>query len=515
MRKLGEVFRLKGLGCTHSQVARSCQVARSTVREYLRRLEGAGLGLPLAEGLSEEELEARLFRQPAARGPVREVPDWAWVERERRRQKGVTLKLLWQEYRGEHPDGYGYTQFCEHYRRWGKGLELAMHQRYRAGEKMFVDWAGVTMPVVDAGSGQVRHAQVFVAALGASNYLYVEAAWTQQLPDWIEAHVHAWEYMGGVAAITVVDNTRSAVSRPCRYDPDTNPAYRALAQHYGTVVIPTRPRRSRDNAKAEVHVQITEREVLAPLRDQTFFSLGELNRRVGERVEAVNRRPMQKLGVSRRELYEELERPALKPLPGERYEYAEFHRARVNIDYHVEVRYHRYSVPYQLRGQQVEVRLSARIVEILHKGRRVATHLRDDRRGGYTTEPSHMPKAHREHLEWSPSRLIRWAGTVGPSCAGVAETIIEEKPHPEQGYRACLGLMRLAKRYGPVRMEAACRRAVALGVCSYRSIKSILTTGKDSEPLPGEEESRDLFSHSHENVRGERYYDGVAEAQRS
>ena len=321
--------------------------------------------------------------------------------------------------------------------------------------------------------------------------------------------------MGGVTEICVPDNPKTAVSKACRYDPDMNPTYRELAKHYGTVIIPARPRKSRDKAKVETGVQIAEREVLAPLRHQSFFSLAELKRAIRERVEAVNRRPMQKLGVSRRELYEELDKPALKPLPPERYEYGEFHRLGVNIDYHVELHCHYYSVPYRLRGQRVEVRATARTVEILHKGRRVASHLRDDRPGKHTTEATHMPRAHRAHLEWSPSRLIRWAGSVGPCCAEAARTIIEGKEHPEQGYRACLGLMRLARQYGPVRMEAACKRAVTLKVCSYRSIKSIMKAGKDSEPLPDEEKSPGLFNRSHENVRGRPYYDGLLETQGS
>ncbi len=505
MRKLREAFRLKALGCNDSEVARSCGVARSTIWDYLRRLGEAELSLPLPEGMDEGELEARLFKRPPIRGPIRAVPDWQCVHRELRR-KGVTLKLLWQEYRRDHPECYGYTQFCEHYRRWGKGLEVSMRQLYRAGEKMFVDWAGMSMPVLDPGGGVAREAQIFVAVLGASNYLYAEATRTQQLPDWVEAHVRAWEYIGGVTEICVPDNTKTAVSKACRYDPDMNPTYHDLAEHYGTVVIPARPRKARDKAKVETGVQIVEREVLAPLRNHTFFSLGELNRSIRKRVEAVNHRPMQKLGVSRLELYQDLDKPALKPLPPERYEYAEFHRPLVSIDYHVEVKCHYYSVPYRLRGQRVDVRLTARTVEVLHKGRRVASHLRYDRKGKHTTEPTHMPKAHRAHLEWSPSRLIRWAGNVGPCCAKAAKTIIEGKPHPEQGYRACLGLMRLARSYGHVRTEAACRRAVALQVCSYRSIKNILKTGKDSEPLPGEEKSPGLFNQSHENIRGQAYY---------
>ncbi len=505
MRKLVEILRLEASGLSRRQIALSCHVARSTVAEHLGKMKAAGLSWPLASDVDEGELERRLFAPslPCSRPIERPLPDWAVVHQELSR-KGVTLRLLWEEYRSEQPDAYRYSQFCEHYRRWAKTLDVCLRQTYRAGERLFVDYAGMTVPVRDAQSGLTHEAQIFVAALGASHYLYAEATRTQQLPDWIEAHVHAYEYLGGVPAITVPDNLKSAVSKACRYEPDINPTYQDMAGHYATAVLPARPAKPRDKAKVESGVQVVEQEVLAPLRHQTFFSLAELNQAIWKRLEDVNRRPFRKLKVSRQDLFLEVDKPALQPLPARRYEYAEFKKARVNIDYHIEVLGHYYSVPYELRGEQLDVRLSARMVEVLHKGRRVAAHPRDERKGLHSTELTHMPRAHREHLAWTPSRIIDWAGTIGPHCARAVRQIIESRPHPEQGYRASLGILRLAKGYTPSRVEAACRRALALDVCRYQSIKSILRTGKDLEPLPPTEGGACPLAHP--NVRGPEYY---------
>jgi len=477
------------------------------VSDYLARLKNAGLDGPQVEELSAEELEGRLFKRSEyrSRDPARPLPDFAKIHQDLRK-KGVTLNLLWQEYIQVHPDGYRYSQFCERYRRWNKTIDVTMRQVHRAGEKLFVDYAGMTMPVTDPCTGQKRAVQIFVAALGASQYIYAEATRTQQLPDWTASHVRTFEYLGGVTEVVVPDNLKSGVSKACRYEPDLNPTYADLAAHYDVAVIPARPHKAKDKAKVESAVQIVEREILARLRDRTFFCLGELNRAINELLGKVNDRPFQKLDASRRQLFEKLDKPALKPLPKRRYEYARFLQPKVNIDYHIEVLGHYYSVPFNLSGRPVDVRLTARVVEVLHRGRRVASHLRDDRKGHYTTDPSHMPKAHRKHAEWTPSRLIQWAGKIGPHCAQAAERIIRRRQHPEQGYRACLGIMRLSKGYRPGRVEAACRRALALDVCSYRSIASILKSGKDSEPLPGDGAELMSCDHHHSNVRGKAYY---------
>lgn len=507
MRKTREVARLRASGLSIRQIARSCRIARSTVSDYLTRLDAACLSWPFPSDLTEEELDARLFTGSEFRGPDRNrpVPEWAYIHKELRR-KGVTKQLLCEEYLETYPDGYQYSQFCEHYRRWAKTLDVCMRQTYRAGEKLFVDYSGMTMPVTNPATGEIQRAEIFVATLGASHYIYAEATWTQQLADWISSHTRTYEHLGGVPEITSPDNLKSGVTRACRYDPDVNKTYADMAAYYDTVVLPRRPRKPRDGAKVETGVQIIERQVLARLRDRTFFSLSELNRAIWELLEGVNKRPFQKLDGSRLELFNELDKPALKHLPSSRYEFAKFLTPTVNIDYHVDVLGHYYSVPYELKGQKVDVRMTARMVEVLHKNKRVASHVRDDRKGKHSTLAEHMPRAHREHLEWTPSRLIRWAGTIGPFCAACAEHIINTRMHPEQGYRACLGIIRLSKSYEYSRLEAACRRALALDVCSYQSIKSILKTGKDREPLPGEDRVVSACNSHHTNVRGADYY---------
>jgi transposase len=504
MRKVSEVARLRASGLSNRQIARSCNLARSTVAEYVERFEGAGLKWPLPPEMSEEELDVRLFQRPETRGrdSARPLPEWQAIHKELQR-RAVTLRLLWEEYQQTWPEGYGYSQFCEHYRRWTETIDVCMRQTYRAGERLFVDYAGMTMPVVDPISGEVYNAQIFVAALGVSHYLYAEATRTQQLPDWIDSHIRTYEYLGGVTEITSPDNLKSGVSTACLYDPDVNPTYLDMARHYGTVVIPRRPRKPRDGAKVESGVQIVEREVLARLRDRTFFSLMELNRAIWEPLEQVNKRPFQKLDGSRLELFRELDKPALRPLPPQRYEFASFLKPTVNIDYHIEVMGHYYSVPFELKGQKVDVRLTVRMVEVLHKIKRVAGHVRDDRKGRYTTDPAHMPKAHREHLDWTPSRIIHWAGTIGPNCATVAEEIIQSRQHPEQGYRASLGLMRLGARYGNERLEAACERALTFDLVSFRAVRNILEAGMDR--LKAEQASA-RPEKPHANLRGPGYY---------
>jgi transposase len=505
VRKIREVLRLKGeCGLSNRQIARSCGISRPTVADYLQAAELAGLGWPLPEGLDDAGLERRLFPpRPVATEEARPEPSWPQVHRELRR-KGVTLTLLWQEYKAADPDGFQYTWFCEHYRRWAGRIDLVMRQEHRAGEKLFVDYAGQTAEVVDRRTGEIREAQLFVAVLGASSYTYAEVTWTQGLPDWIGSHVRAFEFFGGCSEILVPDNLASGVTRPHLYEPDLNPTYQDMAAHFGVAVIPARVAKPKDKAKAEAGVQLAERWILARLRNLTFFSLSELNAAVAELLVELNGRPFQKIPGSRRELFEQLDKPALKPLPQTPYEYAEWSKARVHIDYHVAVDTRYYSVPYQLVGQQVEIRLSARIVEVLHKGKRVASHPRCYDRRRYITLPEHMPKAHREHAQWTPQRIVRWAEKTGPATARVVESILIHRPHPQQGFRSCLGLLRLGKKYSEHRLEAACRRALAIGACSYKSVESILKNGLDRQPLPQAATTIEPLEHS--NIRGADYY---------
>ena len=507
MRKIKEILRLKHeLGLTNRQIGASLHISHVCVGSYLQSAREAGLGWPLPDPLDEDALRRLLLAtEKSPSEPKRYLPPMTEVHRELRR-KGVTLQLLWEEYRRNHPEGYAYTQFCEYYRRFCSQIDPVLRQPHLAGERMFVDWAGLTIPLWDPQTGHSRPAYLFVAALGASNYTYAEAFENSQLPSWIEAHVHAWEFYGGVARLTVPDNPKTAVNHACRYEPELNTSYQELAAHYGTVVIPARARKPQDKAKVEAAVLHAERRIIAALRDQRFFSLAELNAAIRRELQALNERPFQKLPGSRIELFAELDQPALQPLPATRYELALWRKAKANIDYHVQVDWHNYSVPYRFTNQAVEVRLSAHTVEIFHRGQRIALHPRSHQGGGFTTDPAHRPKAHQRHIEWTPARLIGWAQKqVGPQCAAAATYILEHKPHPEQGYRSCLGLMRLSRHYGGARLEQACHRALLLDVCSYRSIQSILEAKLETQPASSPA-SPAVALVTHDNLRGGHYY---------
>ena len=505
MRKVKEVLRLKLVcGLSHRQIAKSCSIGRTTVYEYLRRAKEAGLSWPLPVGMDETSLDRLLF-PPASSIPsgARGEPNWTEIHQERKR-KGVTLFLLWQEYKENHPERYQYSAFCKKYLQWTGKLDLVMRQEHRAGEKMFVDYAGQTAEVIDSSTGEIRQAQVFVAVLGASNYTYAEASWTQSLPDWIGSHSRAFVFFGGVPEIVVPDNLKTGVKRACYYEPDLNPSYQEMATHYGCAVIPARVKKPRDKAKVEVAVQVVERWILARLRHVTFFSLNELNSAIRKLITKLNERPFKKLPGSRKILFDTLDKPALKPLPTHPYVYAEWKKARVHIDYHIEVKDYYYSVPYQLVKQQVDVRVTANTVEIFHKGRRVASHPRSSQGNRHNTLREHMPKPHQSYAEWTPRRLIRWAAKTGPSTAQLIESILASRPHPQQGFRSCLGIMRLGKDYGEKRLEAACARALAIGGLSFKSIKAILKTGLDQRPLLKDQQDSQPIRHI--NIRGAQYY---------
>ena len=502
MRKIREVLRLKHeRGLSHRAIAQACTLGLGTVSLYLQRTARQGLGWPLPAELDDAALEARLYpRATALRNRVR--PDCAYIHRELKRD-GVTLQLLWEEYAEVHPNGYGRTRFFALYREWAQRLRPSMRQVHRAGEKTFVDFSGKRPTLVDRRTGERRRVELFVAVLGASSFTYAEATTTQQLTDWVGAHTRMVEYFGGATALWVPDQLKSAITRPCRYEPDTNRTYEELAAHYGAVVVPARPRKPRDKALVETSVLLAQRWILARLRDQTFFELGALNQAVRVLLDDLNDRPMKKLGVSRRTVYEQLDRPALRPLPAARYVLARWKRCRLNIDYHVLIERHAYSVPFQLLRETVEVRYTTTTVEVFFKGRRVTSHPRR-----YDGQPStlaeHMPSAHRAHAEWTPSRLIRWAAKVGPATERLVTRILQSRPHPEQGYRSVLGIMRLGRQHGNVRLDAACARALALGSCRYHTVRNILTNGQDRLPLEPPVDTNPTPAHS--NIRGPNYY---------
>jgi len=504
MRKVAEVLRLKWeCQLSNRATARSCSISHSTVAEYLRRAQEAGLSWPLPANMGEDTLFELLFPKALPSGTrLIPCPDWSVMHTELRK-KGVTLRLLWVEYREAHPDGYGYSQFCALYRDWAKQVQPSMRFSHKGGEKVFVDYAGQMVPIVDSHTGEIRQAQIFIGVLGASNYTYAEAQESQELPHWIGGHVRMLTFFGGVPEIVVPDNLKAGVKHPCRYEPDLNPTYQDLAEHYGVAVIPTRVRKPKDKAKVEVGVQVVERWILARLRNRTFFSLAELNQAIRELLQELNDRPMAHLECSRRALFQELDQPALRPLPERPYEFAVWKKARVNIDYHIEFEKHYYSVPYTLIHKEVYVRATSSTIEVFHNHQRVASHQRTQAPGRHTTISEHMPPAHQKYQEWSPERITRWTQTIGPHTTQLVHVLLDSRPHPQQTYRSCLGLLRLGSRFGEERLEAACRRALAAGIHSYKGVKNILEAQLDQvEP----EEPPDLVPQTHENVRGPAYY---------
>lgn len=504
MRKTREILRL-GLQCgmSYRDIARSCSSSHPTAIKYLKAAKQAALTYEQIKDMDDVSLHKLLKEHSGKqRKEGRPQPEWAYIHQELKK-KGVTLTLLWQEYKEINPQGYQSTQFCEHYQQWRKRLKLSMRQTYKAGEKLFVDYAGQTVAIHNQGTGVISQASIFVAALGASNYTYAEAQPDESLCSWIGAHVRAFEYFEGVPKTVISDNLKSGVSRACRYEPDINPAYNDMALHYGTAVIPARVRRPQDKAKVENAVQLVSRWILARLRKRIFFSVGELNSAIRELLSELNNRPFQKLPGSRLSVFKDIEQAVLLPLPQYRYQFAQWKKAKVNIDYHVELFGHYYSVPYTLVQHQVEIRYTAAVVEILYKGKRITSHRRSQVKGRHTTIREHMPESHRRYLEWTPSRIINWAKHSGTATSEMVETIIKLRKHPEQGYRSCLGILRLSKKYSTQRLEAACARALSFNAYSYKSVRSILEKGLDQDFCP---ESSSYPEIKHENIRGSGYF---------
>jgi transposase len=506
MRQIREILRLRFL-CHQSQrsIEKSCQISKTAVFECLHRAQAADLSWPLPDGLDDTALEALLYPTHVNTVDTERSPDWSTIYLELKK-KGVTRLLVWEEYLGKTPGGVGYSRFCKLFSEWLQKQRISMRQEHKAGEKLFVDFAGQTVPIHDPDTGNVIQAQIFVAAWGASSYCYAEAVPSQSLPFWLGAHVNALEFFGCSPEVVVPDNLRSAVKNPCRYDPETNPSYAELAAHYGFAVIPARARKPKDKAKAELSVQLVTRWILAVLRHRKFFSIRELNDAIRELLTKLNDRPFQKLPGCRKSQFEDLDRPAAKPLPGNRYEFAEIIKQKVNIDYHVVADSHFYSVPYQLRGQKIVLRLTIKTVEVLHKNIRIFTHVRNHQKWKYTTIPEHLPDAHRAHAEWSPQRIVGWAKGIGDSTAELVAAILRSKAHPEQGYRSWLGILRLSRHYGNERVEAACKRALLTGKHRYIAVKEILLRGLDRQPLPSRHVAFDQTPIHHENIRGGEYY---------
>lgn len=507
-RRIKEILRLHfDEKRSNREVGASVQKSASVVHDCLKRFEVSGMTWPLTQEVDDEELERRMYVTPE-RGLAKQMvePDFGYVHKELSR-KHVTLALLWQEYRAAHGEAsYQYSWFCERYRQWARPLRAVLRQQHKAGDKTFIDWSGDGIEIVDRDTGEVREAPLFVATLGASGYTFAKAAPSRESVHWLRLHCEMFEYFGGVTAAVVPDNEKTGVRSPCRYDPDLNPTYAAWAEHYNTAVFPARPRKARDKAIVENAVLNAQRWILARLRNHTFFTIEDANAEIASLVNDYNSRPLQKVAVSRTDLYESIDRPAIKPLPARRFEPFCWSKATVNIDYHVVVDKHYYSAPYTLIGQKLEARWTGSTVELFHKGRRVASHQRSFVPWDWTTTDEHRPEKHRAHLAWTPERIIAWAQKIGSQTAALASQILQAKSYPEQGYRACLGVMRLGKKYGEERLEAACARAVALDSSSYRTVKSILQSGADRLPGGPSLAPKQLNLPRHENIRGPDYY---------
>ena len=497
VRKIREVLRLKAAGVSDRQIAAAIGSARSTVQECVRRAREAGIGWPLSDECDERALQAQLYQRevPLTNRPR---PDFAHLHAELSRP-GVTRLLLWQEYKSATPEGWQYSVFCDQYRRWLASQELVLRQNHAPGEKLFVDYAGQSVPVLDRYTGEARAAQIFVAVLGCSNYTYAEATWTQSLPDWLGAHVRALEFIAGSVRAVVPDNLRSAVSRAHRYEPEINPSYQDFAEHYALAILPARVRKPRDKAKVEAGVLVVERWILARLRNRTFFSLGELNAAMRELLEQLNNRPFKKLEGSRRSRFVELDQPALRALPARAYEFGEWKKAKVHPDYHIEVNRAYYSVPYRFIGSQVDVRLTANTVEIFHRGKPIAAHPRATERGKRATREAHRPERHVAIIERSLERVLERAAAIGPATVEVLRQQAAHRKHPEETLRSAQGILRLATDFTPADLECACQRALALKSYSYRAVRTLIET----PPAAPAQCALDL---GHENVRGPEYF---------
>jgi len=510
MRKVREILRLRfELGLTTREVAQSCKVSCATVSEYGIRFREAGLGWPPPEDMNDAALERLVRARLEERPHLRPVPDVQYLIKEMKRS-GVTLYLLWLEYRDASPDGYGYTRFCRFYNDAKSKLDVTLRQEHKAGEKLFTDYAGDTLALTDPRTGAKSPVYIFVATLGASNFTYAEGVLSMNLPSWIDSHIRAFEFLGGVPEIVVPDNTTCAVIKPDRYEPDLNREFAEMAAHYGVAIIPARVRHPRDKAKVEKSVQFVERAILAVLRNRTFFSLTEINEAIGELLDKLNSRKFKRIDATRCDLFEQLDKPALTPLPPTRYYYGEWKTAKVAIDYHIVLHKHFYSVPFQLFGAHVEARLTATTVEIFHNNRRIATHIRSYVAGGFTTNPDHRAPKHQKHLEWTPERIINWAATKGPATGELVRRIIDSRRHPEQAYRSCLGVIRLSDKFTCERVEAAAARALKCNAISYVSIKSILDKGLDKQPL---KDAPEYIPLDHANIRGRDYYQNSTPAE--
>jgi transposase len=506
MRRIKECLRLYfELKVSQAAIARALQIARSTVGDYIERARKCGKPWAELNALNEEQMEALLFTgQQQKTDEPRPLPDWNEVHKELHSKSYMTLRVLWEEYVKTHPDGYSYPRYIVLYRQWAQRLKVYMRQRHIGGEKLFVDYSGKKPKIRDFRTGEEREAELLVMAWGASQYIYAEAQESQQLPCWIMGHRRGYEYFGCAPHIEVDDNLKSAVTKACRYDPDVNLTFTEFATHYGVAVIPARPRKPKDKPKAENAVLLVQRWILACLRHRVFYSVAELNRAIIELLEVFNDKQMQRLPKSRRQLFEELDKPNALPLPAEPFVYREWSFPTVAFDYHIEVDHHFYSVPWTLAKKKVSVRTTENAVEVFHHQDRVALHLRSRAEYQYTTLTEHMPPAHQKYAEWTPARIFKWAQEIGPATHKLIEKVIKTKFHPQQGFRPSMGILRLGKTYGNDRLEAAAVIALTFGFVRVQQITDLLRNGRDKQAKQGPTAT----VKNRVNIRGRGYYTG-------
>ena len=502
MRKLREVLRLSySANLSIRKISASTKISVGSIQNILKRAEQLKITWPLPDNWDDQTLALKFYpRSDAQPSSKFQEPVWTEVHLELKK-KGVTKQLLWEEYTQQYPNCcYSYSQFCARYAEWRKKQKRSMRQTHRAGEKLFIDYAGPTIPVVCAASGEIRTAQIFVAVLGASNYTFAEATWSQSLPDWLGSHVRAFEFFGGTPVLLVPDNLKSGVNKACRYEPELNPSYQQLAAHYAVAVMPARPYKPKDKAKAEAGVLLVERWIMAKLRHQTFFSLAELNQCISALLTELNQKPFKQMPGSRQQWFETLDKPALTPLPKHAYQYTDIKTARVAIDYHLIYDQHLYSVPHHCVGEQVELHAGDKLIEVYFYNKRIATHVRKYY-PGMTTEPGHMPEQHAQHQQWTPGRLMNWAQSIGPDVLVWVKGQLQRKAHPEQAYRVCLGLLSLNRSYASERLNKACAIANKEALFKLKNVKAILQSNRDKLPesVPVQ---LSLLPQDHENIRG-------------
>ena len=512
MRKIKEIFRLKyQLNLSNSKISKSLMISKSSVSKYIDYASEKGLSWEQVKDLSETELKNLLFfeEDKITNKSKKQLPDWKSVFEELK-QKGVTLLLLWNEYKEEYPDGYKYSQYCDLYKKWRKKLNPSMRQNHKGGEKLFIDYAGVKVPIINSVEGKIRGANIFVATFGASNYFYTEAHFEQTKKNWINAHVRAFEYFRGVSEILVPDNLKAGVTSPCYYEPDINATYHEMSEHYNIVVIPARVRKPKDKAAVEVCVQVIEQSILAVIRKRQYFSISQLNKDLRYYMEQINNREMKHIGKSRKELFEIVDFPNLKPLPQRDFIFTEWKKAKVGIDYHVRFDSNFYSVPYKYIHSNTDIKATERIIEVFLNGESIASHMRAYEVYNYITKEEHMPQNHQDMLKWTPKRIKDWANKIGTQTGLLISELIKSRAHPEQAYRSCLGILGLAREYDNNSLELACKRANHFGSLSYKKVKNILKSGLFQEDTE-EAIINETVSSDHSNLRGKEYYQSEAD----